>query len=179
MAPARLLPDLDPEGWFEGRPGLLSCRPFTSAIEPPGKELGWGNRGWAACAPVALSATGSPGAHLLPPGPTVGRRPSGPTFGQRREGGGHPLLLHSSFQPHVGLCLLLLVYLFPSSSEGAVFNHVLVSSSLSPQWIPLEKAFERKQLYTSLPLKLCWHLFQRSKPYNMGFESFQTQTGWR
>lgn len=60
-----------------------------------------------------------------------------------------------------------------------VFNNVLVSSSLFPQWIPLENAFERKQLYTSLPLKLCWHLFQRSKPYNMDFQSFQTQTCWR
>lgn len=35
-----------------------------------------------------------------------------------------------------------------------VFNNVLVSSSLSPEWIPLENAFERKQLYTSPPLKL-------------------------
>lgn len=60
-----------------------------------------------------------------------------------------------------------------------VFNNVLVSSSLFPQWIPLENAFERKQLYTSLPLKLCWHLFQCSKPYNMDFQSFQTQTCWR
>lgn len=60
-----------------------------------------------------------------------------------------------------------------------VFNNVLVSSSLFPEWIPLENAFERKQLYTSLPLKLCWHLFQCSKPYNMYFQSFQTQTRWR
>ena len=60
-----------------------------------------------------------------------------------------------------------------------VFNNVLVSSSLFPEWIPLENAFERKQLYTSLPLKLCWQLFQCSKPYNMYFQSFQTQTHWR
>lgn len=51
--------------------------------------------------------------------------------------------------------LLLRVYPFPSLSLSiTVFNNVLVSSSLFPEWIPLENAFERKQLYTSPPLKL-------------------------
>lgn len=59
-------------------------------------------------------------------------------------------------------CLLLgyifyfwgFIFFHLSVSSITVFNNVLVSSSLFPEWIPLENAFERKQLYTSPPLKL-------------------------
>lgn len=154
MAPPGPLPELGPKRWSQGRPVLLRCRAFGQSL-PVGSwaESGGGaasllaksleKEGRAACRPACRWVTGCPSAV---PWPHSGAKAVWPPPQPAEEGRGgestaFPLLLSAPRWASPS-CLSFSVPL-----SVAVFNHVLVSSSLFPQWIPLEKAFERKVVH--------------------------------